>query len=116
MCRTAQQAVEIAVGEAVDFKIRKKYQLKVLPNGCRQFQEAAPSWLGTKARPAKEVVYQAFWLIYQGYHGLATKDYDEFYKNAIAALKDGLLFADRSGDKPVVQKFLEELRKYEDVE
>lgn len=41
---------------------------------------------------------------------------DNEFKRSLASLKDGLLFADRNSDKKEVNKFLTELKKYEDVE
>ena len=54
--------------------------------------------------------------LYSGYYALSKKDGDTEYKKGLASLKDGLLLADRNGDKQQVQKFLDELKKYEDVE
>jgi hypothetical protein len=52
------------------------------------------------------------WLMYLG--AMAVKE--DGMKKAIGVLKDGLLFAERVGDSLVAQKFLKEVKRYEDVE
>ena len=42
----AKKAVELITGEPMEFKMRKKYQIKLMPIGVKEFQEAAPNWTG----------------------------------------------------------------------
>lgn len=103
----------MVVGEDVDFKMRKKYQVKLLPSGLKQFTETAPVWINTVKKQIKDVYYDGLWLMYVN----AKQLKEEGEKKAIAILKDGLLFAERSCDKEIARKFLMELKvNHEDVE
>ncbi|CAL6007360.1 Conserved_hypothetical protein [Hexamita inflata] len=69
-------------------------------------------WTGQKLNAIKDVYYDSLWLLYQGSLNLA----EDGQKKAVGVLKDGLLFAERMGDKQVQNRFLAEVRRYEDVE
>lgn len=92
--------------------MRKKYQIKLMPIGVQEFQQAAPIWTGQQIKPIKDCYYDAMWLMYLG--AMTLKE--DGIKKAIGILKDGLLFAERVGDSNVAQKFLKEVKRYEDVE
>lgn len=110
--KVALECAELIVGETYEFKIRKKYQIKLSPVGVREFNEAAPSWTGQRQKSIKEVLYDAMWDMHRG----ALSKGEEGTNKAIGVLKDGLLLAERNGDKRVMKQFQAELAKYETQE